>query len=127
MALATWYRARRRRSQPIGFFQIGGGIAGDFPICVVPMLHQDLRAEATCRCGVLLPDQRLDDELRLVLGRGAQREDHLGQARRGHAAFIIESDATIVRAAHVREDTGLVTAAIASSTSRYVPGPSGPK
>ena len=27
----------------MGFFQIGGGIAGDFPICVVPMLHQDLR------------------------------------------------------------------------------------
>ena len=24
----------------IGFFQIAGGIAGDFPICVVPMLHQ---------------------------------------------------------------------------------------
>ena len=27
----------------IGFFQIGGGIAGDFPICVVPMILQDLR------------------------------------------------------------------------------------
>ncbi|HYU25924.1 MAG TPA: deoxyhypusine synthase family protein [Thermoanaerobaculia bacterium] len=27
----------------LGFFQIGGGIAGDFPICVVPMLHQDLQ------------------------------------------------------------------------------------
>jgi deoxyhypusine synthase len=26
----------------IGFFQVGGGIAGDFPICVVPMIHQDL-------------------------------------------------------------------------------------
>ncbi|MEM9389640.1 MAG: deoxyhypusine synthase family protein, partial [Bacteroidota bacterium] len=26
----------------IGFFQIGGGIAGDFPICVVPMLYQDM-------------------------------------------------------------------------------------
>ena len=28
---------------PLGFFQIGGGIAGDFPICVVPMIHQDLQ------------------------------------------------------------------------------------
>ena len=27
----------------LGFFQIGGGIAGDFPICVVPMIHQDMR------------------------------------------------------------------------------------
>jgi deoxyhypusine synthase len=29
----------RKRS---GLFQIGGGIAGDFPICVVPMMYQDL-------------------------------------------------------------------------------------
>lgn len=29
----------------IGFFQIGGGIAGDFPICVVPMIEQDLEKE----------------------------------------------------------------------------------
>ncbi len=41
MWLADWYR-RESRQQGIGFFQIGGGIAGDFPICVVPMLYQDL-------------------------------------------------------------------------------------
>ena len=35
--------------------------------------------------GLLLPDQRLDDELRVVLGRGPQRKDHLGQTRREHA------------------------------------------
>jgi len=28
--------------QGVGFFQIGGGIAGDFPICVVPSLKYDL-------------------------------------------------------------------------------------
>ena len=39
--LASWYE-RTAAERPIGFFQIGGGIAGDFPICVVPMLHQDL-------------------------------------------------------------------------------------
>ena len=27
----------------VGFFQIGGGIAGDFPICAVPMMIQDLK------------------------------------------------------------------------------------
>ena len=42
--LAEWYRATSPRSS-IGLFQIGGGIAGDFPICVVPMLSQDLRME----------------------------------------------------------------------------------
>ena len=44
MELAEWY-TETSRSHPIGFFQIGGGIAGDFPICVVPMLHQDLQRE----------------------------------------------------------------------------------
>jgi deoxyhypusine synthase len=44
MALADWYQETAPRS-PVGFFQIGGGIAGDFPICVVPMLHQDLQRE----------------------------------------------------------------------------------
>ncbi len=39
--LAKWYQADCPK-QGIGFFQIGGGIAGDFPICVVPMLEQDL-------------------------------------------------------------------------------------
>jgi len=39
--LANWYRQTSNDSS-IGFFQIGGGIAGDFPICVVPMLNQDV-------------------------------------------------------------------------------------
>ena len=41
MVLADWYRDLAAQ-QPVGFFQIGGGIAGDFPICVVPMLRQDM-------------------------------------------------------------------------------------
>jgi len=44
IALADWY-TRTTEKHPVGFFQIGGGIAGDFPICVVPMLHQDLGRE----------------------------------------------------------------------------------
>ncbi len=39
--IAEWYR-EQSKSAPIGFFQIGGGIAGDFAICAVPMLIQDL-------------------------------------------------------------------------------------
>lgn len=42
--LAKWYEAASSQA-PIGFFQIGGGIAGDFSICVVPMLIQDLARE----------------------------------------------------------------------------------
>src|SRR6516225_10867704 len=44
MELADWYTELTKTSS-LGFFQIGGGIAGDFPICVVPMLHQDLQRE----------------------------------------------------------------------------------
>ena len=39
---AEWYMSVGPK-KPVGFFQIGGGIAGDFPICVVPMLDQDLQ------------------------------------------------------------------------------------
>ncbi len=42
--LANWYVEQSAES-PIGFFQIGGGIAGDFPICVVPMIIQDLERD----------------------------------------------------------------------------------
>jgi deoxyhypusine synthase len=41
--LADWYR---NAEHPLGFLQLGGGIAGDFPICVVPMLRQDLEIDA---------------------------------------------------------------------------------
>jgi deoxyhypusine synthase len=44
MTLAEWY-TRTTEDAGVGFFQIGGGIAGDFPICVVPMLHQDLQRD----------------------------------------------------------------------------------
>jgi deoxyhypusine synthase len=39
--LSDWYR-KNSSGKGVGFFQIGGGIAGDFPICVVPMMYQDL-------------------------------------------------------------------------------------
>ena len=38
--LTDWYR-RTDKNHPVGFFQIGGGIAGDFAMCVVPALIQD--------------------------------------------------------------------------------------
>lgn len=38
--LVEFYRAN---TTPLAFLQVGGGISGDFPICVVPLLHQDLQ------------------------------------------------------------------------------------
>ena len=40
---ADWYIQNSKIG--VGFLQIGGGIAGDFPICVVPMLEQDMEIE----------------------------------------------------------------------------------
>lgn len=42
--LVRWYEATQVDS-PIGFFQIGGGIAGDFAICAVPLMIQDLKKD----------------------------------------------------------------------------------
>jgi len=42
--LIDWYREMSAKHS-MGFFQIGGGIAGDFPICVVPLIRQDLKEE----------------------------------------------------------------------------------
>lgn len=42
--LVEWYLESCRMS-PIGFFQIGGGIAGDFAICAVPLMLQDLQLD----------------------------------------------------------------------------------
>jgi deoxyhypusine synthase len=44
--LTNWYLETDKES-PIGFFQIGGGIAGDFAMCVVPSILQDHELE--CR------------------------------------------------------------------------------
>ncbi len=43
--LAKWYMENAGEGTPVGFFQIGGGIAGDFSICVVPMLNQDVKVK----------------------------------------------------------------------------------
>ena len=42
--LVGWY-TQQQQHHPLGFFQIGGGIAGDFPICSVPLIRQDLEQE----------------------------------------------------------------------------------
>jgi deoxyhypusine synthase len=45
-------------------FQIGGGIAGDFPICVVPMLYQDMETPFS---QLFLPNFRFNYQLRFIL------------------------------------------------------------
>jgi len=95
MTLADWYTESASQT-PIGFFQIGGGIAGDFPICVVPMLHQDLR-----RTGVPLWAyfcQISDSTTSYGSYSGAVPNEKItwGKLAAETPKFIVESDATIV-------------------------------
>ena len=92
--LVHWYRDNcnlpgHEGSTPggpsVGFFQVGGGIAGDFPICAVPLMIQDLKWDDTPVLGLFRAGLRRPDELRRLQRRGAEREDHLGQAHRRHA------------------------------------------
>jgi len=46
--LYDWY-LRESENAPIAFLQLGGGIAADFPICVVPSIKHDLRLEKKVR------------------------------------------------------------------------------
>ena len=95
MELAAWYR-ENGGGKGIGFFQIGGGIAGDFPICVVPMLHQDLREEETPLWAWF--GQISDSTTSYGSYSGAVPNEKItwGKLAMDSPKFMIESDATIV-------------------------------
>lgn len=95
MELAKWYTGTADKSS-IGFFQIGGGIAGDFPICVVPMLHQDLRRTDVPLWGYFC--QISDSTTSYGSYSGAVPNEKITWGKLGVNTpnFIIESDATIV-------------------------------
>jgi deoxyhypusine synthase len=93
--LARWYTATTAKS-PLGFFQIGGGIAGDFPICVVPMLHQDLKREDVALWAYFC--QISDSTTSYGSYSGAVPNEKITWGKLGvdTPRFVIESDATIV-------------------------------
>jgi deoxyhypusine synthase len=95
MALAEWYtKASAKRS--IGFFQIGGGIAGDFPICVVPMLHQDLRRTDTPLWGYFCQISDSTTSYGSYSGAVPNEKITWGKLGENTPKYIIESDATII-------------------------------
>ena len=92
--LADWYTANSNNG--IGFFQIGGGIAGDFPICVVPMLYQDMERTDTPFWSYFC--QISDSTTSYGSYSGAVPNEKITWGKLGinTPKFIIESDATIV-------------------------------
>ncbi len=95
VALAEWYR-RVAAGTSIGFFQIGGGIAGDFPICVVPMLHQDLRLPDVPLWGYFCQISDSTTSYGSYSGAVPNEKITWGKLAVDTPKFIIESDATIV-------------------------------
>jgi deoxyhypusine synthase len=93
--LANWY-TENSQTNGIGFFQIGGGIAGDFPICVVPMLYQDMERTDTPFWSYFC--QISDSTTSYGSYSGAVPNEKITWGKLGidTPKFIVESDATIV-------------------------------
>jgi deoxyhypusine synthase len=93
--LAKWYQDTSPHSS-VGFFQIGGGIAGDFPICVVPMLHQDLQLSDIPVWGYFCQISDSTTSYGSYSGAVPNEKITWGKLSENTPKFIVESDATIV-------------------------------
>jgi len=92
--LIDWYK-QNSQGQGIGFFQVGGGIAGDFPICVVPLIQQDLQED----CNLWSYFCQISDSTTSYGSySGAVPNEKITWGKLGLETpkFVIESDATIV-------------------------------
>jgi deoxyhypusine synthase len=92
--LIGWYQEATQNNS-LGFFQIGGGIAGDFPICVVPLISQDLQRPVKLWSYFC---QISDSTTSYGSYSGAVPNEKIswGKLDGDSPKFIIESDATIV-------------------------------
>ena len=95
MWLADWY-PKNCSGKGIGFFQIGGGIAGDFPICVVPMLYQDMEMHDVPFWSYFCQISDSTTSYGSYSGAVPNEKITWGKLDIKTPKFIIESDATIV-------------------------------
>lgn len=93
--LTEWYR-NNSGGNGVGFFQIGGGIAGDFPICVVPMMYQDLEWEEVPFWAYFCQISDSTTSYGSYSGAVPNEKITWGKLDVDTPKFIVESDATIV-------------------------------
>ncbi len=93
--LADWY-IQNAEDVGIGFFQIGGGIAGDFPICVVPMLYQDMEMENVPFWSYFCQISDSTTSYGSYSGAVPNEKITWGKLDINTPKFIVESDASIV-------------------------------
>jgi deoxyhypusine synthase len=92
--LVDWYK-ENTVDESLGFFQIAGGIAGDFPICVVPLIQQDLHQD--CRLwGYFCQISDSTTSYGSYSGAVPNEKITWGKLSSDTPRFVIESDATIV-------------------------------
>jgi deoxyhypusine synthase len=94
-ALADWYR-NNSSGKGVGFFQIGGGIAGDFPICVVPMMYQDLEWHDVPFWSYFCQISDSTTSYGSYSGAVPNEKITWGKLDINTPKYIVESDATIV-------------------------------
>ncbi|MGB0368198.1 MAG: deoxyhypusine synthase family protein, partial [Flavobacteriales bacterium] len=93
--LSDWY-INNSKGKGVGFFQIGGGIAGDFPICVVPMLYQDLEMKDIPFWSYFCQISDSTTSYGSYSGAVPNEKITWGKLDIDTPKFIVESDATIV-------------------------------
>lgn len=93
--LADWY-VKNSDGKGVGFFQIGGGIAGDFPICVVPMLYQDMEMTDIPFWSYFCQISDSTTSYGSYSGAVPNEKITWGKLDIKTPKFIVESDATIV-------------------------------
>jgi deoxyhypusine synthase len=93
--LADWY-VKNCDGKGVGFFQIGGGIAGDFPICVVPMLYQDMEMKDIPFWSYFCQISDSTTSYGSYSGAVPNEKITWGKLDITTPKFIVESDATIV-------------------------------
>lgn len=92
---AEWYMGTATK-KPVGFFQIGGGIAGDFPICVVPMLDQDLEYDNVPLWSYFAQISDSTTSYGSYSGAVPNEKITWGKLAVETPKFVVESDASIV-------------------------------
>lgn len=95
MYLYDQYQELSKEGPGLGFFQIGGGISGDFPICVVPSIKYDLKEEVR-PWGYFCQISDSTTSYGSYSGATPNEKITWDKLTKDTPMFVIESDATIV-------------------------------
>jgi deoxyhypusine synthase len=98
-SLVQWYLNEVKElgdSRAPGFFQVGGGIAGDFAICVLPTIAVDLKMPHVPKWGYFCQISDSVTSYGSYSGAVPNEKISWGKLHEVTPSFMIQSDATIV-------------------------------